>query len=505
MPHPLCRSDAPRVGSRGRGSSAGSNPTDHNPGTDEPSAGKATRLVAADPSAPPSRAPDRWIALVLLDPDLAWATFSTARHLSAARVDLEAGVSALERGDVGPAQASFEEARVAASAAGRFGRHPSVALLRLLPVGGDHVAAIGALADAAELTATSGEELVQAAGSHRLDRLRPPRRRRRRRRGSPSDRRGDPAPRSGDPAPVRRPEAVGRHRRLRARRLPTLAGRLRALDARRPSERREDGRRYRPRAAEHARRPWAATIPPGPSEPLRPTGYRRVPGVRRRAPSQRRPDPPVRAESDGGRPEAPTRPSSRRGGAPLRTVRGAGVPPRRQLLPGLPDDLPHPDGDGPADRSREGRRRGRCRHRLDVGHPPGDRPRDERGLANADHGLQRRGRAQPRHLHDPRCSAVERGSATDRAGRMARAALQGTRPPGVRERHVGVRRGAAPPGLRDRSARRVGPGSTRCIGTRHAWRQPPVRRLAGFRQQPRRLLREEVGLRRRDARRRRIR
>jgi hypothetical protein len=102
---------------------------------------------------------------VLLILDLAWATFSTARHLSAARTDLDAGVAALERGDVEPAQASFEGAAAAASAAGHFDRHPSVTLLRLLPAAGDHVEAIDVLADAAGLTAASGEALVLAAGS----------------------------------------------------------------------------------------------------------------------------------------------------------------------------------------------------------------------------------------------------------------------------------------------------------------------------------------------------
>ena len=255
------------------------------------------------------------VALVLLVLDLAWATLSTARHLSAARIDLEAGVRSNE-GTSGRRRRASKR-RGCRVGGGALRRHPSVALCvcprRRRSCRGDRRA--GRRRGTHRHVRRS---LVQAARSTgwtaRVSRAsRPPATWISR----SSPRR--PRTRSGDAAAVRRAEAVGRHRRLRPGR---PSARRSTPRGRRSTTERASGR---PTISSTCCRACSAAVgrddTSWPFRTLRPTGYRRVPGVLRRAPADDgRSMSMLKATAGVGSCD----PSARRGRAPLRTVRVQG-------------------------------------------------------------------------------------------------------------------------------------------------------------------------------------
>ncbi len=101
--------------------------------------------------------------VLLLLADAAFVAISAKRNLTAARDELQRGADSLLAGQVPDATAAFDGAREAADAASSLTAHPGAVVAGWLPAIGDDVQAVGALADAAVLTADAGQTLAGAA------------------------------------------------------------------------------------------------------------------------------------------------------------------------------------------------------------------------------------------------------------------------------------------------------------------------------------------------------
>jgi hypothetical protein len=103
------------------------------------------------------------ILLLLLLADTAYAAVSARSSLTAARDDLQRGTDDLLAGRIPAASIAFDDAREAADTAASLTAHPGPTLAGWLPVIGDDVHAVDALAEAAVLTAEAGQTVMGAA------------------------------------------------------------------------------------------------------------------------------------------------------------------------------------------------------------------------------------------------------------------------------------------------------------------------------------------------------
>jgi hypothetical protein len=98
----------------------------------------------------------------LLIGDGVWTGLSTAKALNSVRSELEKGADAFQAGRVSEAAAHFSAAEDAAARANQFRGHPAAMLGSVLPFIGDDVRAVRSLADASDVIASAGLDVVEA-------------------------------------------------------------------------------------------------------------------------------------------------------------------------------------------------------------------------------------------------------------------------------------------------------------------------------------------------------
>ena len=104
-------------------------------------------------------------AVVILMLDGLWAGRQMFRGVASARIALGEGAVAVVTGDPEAAQPFFEDAGDDAASAVDAAGHPSIQLLSRLPIVGDNIAAVQAVAVASEQTAEAGLAMVDAANT----------------------------------------------------------------------------------------------------------------------------------------------------------------------------------------------------------------------------------------------------------------------------------------------------------------------------------------------------
>ena len=104
-------------------------------------------------------------AAVILMLDGLWAGRQMFRGVASARSALGEGAVAVVTGDPEAAQPFFEDAGDDAASAVDAAGHPSIQLLSRLPIVGDNIAAVQAVAVASGQTAEAGLAMVDAANT----------------------------------------------------------------------------------------------------------------------------------------------------------------------------------------------------------------------------------------------------------------------------------------------------------------------------------------------------